>query len=134
MEAKMRKFVSLLTGAVLLAAVPAAAAPRLSPDAKLAQALEGRIAGEAVNCISLHGARSSQVIENSAIVYRSGGTLYVNRPRAGAESLNNWDAMLTRTFSSQLCSGDVIEIVDTATGHMRGLVFLGDFVPYKRAR
>lgn len=130
----MRKFVSLLAGATLLAAVPALAAPRLSSEAKLAQALEGRVAGEAVNCISLRGAGSSQIIENKAIVYRSGGTLYVNRPRLGADSLNRWDAQLTRSFSSRLCSGDVVEMIDPYSGHMRGLVFLGDFVPYKRAR
>ena len=130
----MGKFVSLLAGATLLAAVPALAAPRLSPEAQLAQAVEGRVAGEPVNCISLRGAGSSQIIENSAIVYRSGGTLYVNRPRAGADSLSNWDALLTRTFGSQLCSGDVVQMIDPSTGHMRGLVFLGDFVPYKRAR
>jgi len=130
----MRKSVSLLTLALLVAAAPAAAAPRLSPEAKLAQALEGRVAGEAVHCISLHRSQSSEVIKNSAILYRSGGTVYVNRPRAGAESLNNWDALLTRNIGSQLCSGDVVEMIDTTTGHMRGLVFLGEFVPYKRAR
>jgi hypothetical protein len=130
----MRKFVSLLGGAVLLAAVPASAVPRLSSEAKLARALEGRVAGEAVNCINLQRATSSQVIEKEAIVYRAGGTLYVNRPRAGADSLGGWDVLLTRTFSSQLCSGDVVELVDPSTGHMNGLVFLGEFVPYKRAR
>ena len=130
----MPKFVSLMVGAILFAAVPAAAAPRMSPDAKLARAIDGRVAGEAVNCINLRSSTSSQVIENSAIVYRSGGTLYVNRPRSGVDELNNWDALVTRSFSSQLCSGDVVELVDTATGTMRGLIFLGDFVPYKRAR
>ena len=130
----MRKSVSLLMGAVLAAAVPAAAAPRLSPEAKLAKAIEGRVEGRAVKCISLHRAGSTEIIENRAIVYRLGGTLYVNRPRAGADSLSTWDALLTRTFGSQLCSGDAVETIDPSTGQMRGLVFLGDFVPYKRAR
>ena len=130
----MRKLISLMVGAVLVAAVPAGAAPRLAPEAKLAQALEGRVAGEAVNCIHLRPGTSSQIIEKEAIVYRAGGTLYVNRPRSGAEGLNDWDALFTRTFSSQLCSGDVVQMIDPGTGMMRGLVFLGDFVPYKRAR
>lgn len=130
----MRKSVSLMVGAILVAAVPAVAAEKLAPEAQLAKAVEGRVAGEAVNCISLRPSGSSQVIQRSAIVYRTGGTLYVNRPRAGAESLSGWDTLLTRTFTSQLCSGDVVQVVDPSTGHMRGLVFLGEFVPYKRAR
>jgi hypothetical protein len=74
------------------------------------------------------------VIKNSAIIYDSGSTLYVNRPRAGAQSLDEQDILLTRTFSSQLCSGDVVEVIDGSSGMLRGLVFLGDFVPYKRTR
>ncbi|HEX8214191.1 MAG TPA: hypothetical protein VF582_01830 [Allosphingosinicella sp.] len=130
----MRKSVSLLVGAILAAAVPAAAAEKLAPEAQLARAVEGRVAGAPVHCISLRPTQSSEVITNSAIIYQSGSTLYVNRPRSGAQSLDDQDILLTRTFSSQLCSGDVVEVIDGSSGMMRGLVFLGEFVPYKRAR
>ena len=126
--------ISLLAGAILTGSVPASAKPRLAPEQRLAQAVEGRDRGEAVKCIALHRADHGQVIRDTAILYRSGSTLYVNRPRSGADSLNEWDILLTRTFSSRLCSGDVVEMIDSTTGSMRGLVFLGDFVPYKRPR
>jgi hypothetical protein len=118
----------------ILVAVPAAAAEKLAPEAQLSRAVEGRLAGAAVDCINLRPSGSHQIVEDSAIVYRTGSTLYVNRPRFGAQSLNAMDALVTRTFSSRLCSGDVVEVVDPTTGVLRGLVFLGEFVPYKRAR
>ena len=130
----MRKSVTLMLGAILVATVPAAAAEKLAPEAQLARAVEGRVAGQAVDCINLRPSGSHQIVEDSAIIYRTGSTLYVNRPRSGAQSLNQMDALLTRTFSSQLCSGDVVEVVDPVSGTMRGLVFLGEFVPYKRVR
>ena len=130
----MRRFVSLLIGSVLLAAAPAGAAPRLDPEQRLARAIEGRVAGEPVNCLNLRNIRSSQIIDRTAIIYDVGGTLYVNRPRSGAESLDQWDVLVTRPFGSQLCSIDVVQLYDTAARMQTGLVFLGDFVPYRRPR
>jgi hypothetical protein len=123
-----------MAGAILLAAAPAAAAPRLAPEAQLERAIEGRQAGQAIDCINLRYSGSTQIIDRSAIVYRSGGTLYVNRPSGGAQALNSWDALVTRTQSSQLCSGDAVEIMDIGTNTLRGIVILGEFVPYNRNR
>lgn len=121
-----------LIGAALLAAAPAAAA---SPEAELAAALEGHVAaGAPVDCVDLRQVRSTRIIQGTAIVYDTGRTLYVNRPRGGAESLSDWDMMVTRTPTGRLCSVDVVELRDRASPHMMsGLVFLGEFVPYRRA-
>ncbi len=129
----MRALVTLLAGTLLLA-TSASAAPRLSPEAKLARALDGRVAGEPVNCISLGRVRSSRIIDDTAILYEAGSTIYVNRPRAGRESLDRWDTLVTKLFTSQLCSTDVIHLYDTSARMQTGLVFLGEFVPYKRVR
>ena len=122
-----------------LAAAAAALAPAQarSPDPakgerQLAQTLEGRVAGEPVDCIDLHRVRSSRIINRTAIVYDSGGTLYVNRPRSGAESLKDWDIMVTRPFGSRLCRVDTVQMVSPGSHMLSGIVFLGDFVPYKR--
>ena len=129
----MRKYLPLLAASLLLGAGAAQARP-VDGEAELARALEGRVAGEPVNCISLYRARSSRVIPGTAIIYDSGGTIYVNRPRSGAESLNRWDALVTRTPSTQLCSIDTVQVVDLTSRMMTGIVFLGDFVPYRRVR
>ena len=126
---------------LILASAAAAFAPAQakSPDPakgerQLAQALDGRVAGEPVDCISLHRIRSSRIINRTAIVYDAGGTLYVNRPRAGASSLRDWDVMVTRPFGSRLCKVDTVQMVSPGSSMLSGIVFLGDFVPYKRVQ
>jgi hypothetical protein len=126
----MRKLLMTL-GAVAAVATPALAKP-LDGEAELAKAVAGRVAGAPVDCVNLRNVRSSQIIDRTAIVYDTGSTLYVNRPRAGRESLDRWDTLVTKTFSSDLCSIDVVQLWDSGSHMQSGLVFLGDFVPYKR--
>ena len=130
----MRTLAALLAGVLLLVAGAAPAGPRLSPEAQLAKALDGRVAGEPVNCISLNRVRSSQIIDDTAILYEAGSTIYVNRPRSGRESLDRWDTLVTKLFTSQLCSTDVVHLFDTSSRIQTGFVFLGEFVPYERVR
>jgi hypothetical protein len=122
----MRKLPFLLAGFAFVAA-PAVAGPRADPETRLARAVDGRIAGEPVDCISLHTVRSSRVID-------AGHTIYVNRPRAGAEALDSYDTLVTRTHGSRLCSIDRVEMLDGSTYRIRQPIFLGEFIPYRRAR
>ena len=110
------------------------AAPRLTPEQQLARKLEGRVAREPVRCIDTSRVVSSEIIRGIGIVYDAGSTIYVNRPDAGAESLHDSDILVTRTFGSQLCDNDVVHLVDPASRMGRGAVFLGKFVPYKKAK
>lgn len=130
----MRPLIPALFVAAAMVAVPASARERPTPEAKLAKLLEGRVAGEPQNCISLPSAQSSQVIDRTAIVYRVGSTLWVNRPDGGADSLDDDDILVTRTSSSQLCSIDTIELRDRAGHFYTGFVSLGKFVPYRRVK
>lgn len=130
----MKLFLALAAATAALATAAAPAAPRLSPEARLAKELDGRVAGEPVDCINLRSVRSSRIIDETAIVYEVGSTLYVNRPRSGRESLDNWDTMVVRPFGSQLCSIDTIKMIDPSSQMLTGIVFLGDFVPYRKPR
>lgn len=87
-----------------------------------------------VDCIDLHRIRGSRVINGTAIIYDAGNVLYVNRPENGAEELNQWDTMVTRTQTTRLCSIDTVTMVDPGSRSFSGVVFLGDFVPYRRVR
>ena len=129
---KMRRFVALTLSAIALAAAPLQAAPRLTGEAELARLTEGRVAGEPVKCVYLPQIRSSRIIDDTAIVYEAGRTIYVNRPRSGRESLDSWDTMVVKPFASHLCSIDVVQLYDPGSRMMSGLVFLGDFVPYRK--
>ena len=131
----MRRALSLLLACLAVAAAPAAAAKPVSGEARLARAIEGRVAGEPTDCIDLRDIRSSRIIADTAIVYEGpGNVLWVNRPRSGASSLDSWDVLVTNTHSSRLCSIDVVRLYDTAARMQTGFVFLGDFVPYRKPR
>ncbi len=118
------------------AAAPAAAEQRgdtvqARGEARLARALQARTAGTPQNCIRLNMARSSEVIPGTAIVYRQGSRLWVNRPN-GAEALDGDTILVTRTTLNQLCSIDIVNLVDRTSGIWRGSVGLNQFVPYDR--
>jgi hypothetical protein len=124
----------LTAGSLLLAGVATHAKPRLSPEEALAKKLEGRVAGTPVNCIYLPRMVQAQVYDNTAIAYESGGTIWVNRPQSGANLLDDDDIMLTTPFGSQLCSVDIVRMIDRNVGFWRGTVGLGQFVPYTRVK
>ena len=131
----MHRLIPAILAAAALAASPAVAAKeKRSPDEQLAKLLEGRVAGEPRDCISLPSIDSSQIIDKTAIVYRDGATLWVNRPRSGADSLNDDDVLVTKTTGSQLCSIDTVQLHDRSSHFWRGFVSLGEFVPYRKVK
>ena len=124
---------SLAVGAFGLAGA-ANAWPRLTGEEELAKTLKDRVAGKPVDCIYLPTIQSSRIIDRTAIVYDSGRTIYVNRPRGGAEQLNDSDVMVLNLHSSQLCSIDIIHLLDQTSHFQTGFVNLGEFVPYTRVK
>lgn len=119
-------------GAMLLAGAAADARPRLTGEEQLAKLLEGRVAGKPVNCIFLPNVQSSRVIDKTAIVYGSGTTIYVQRPKSGASSLDSNDILITQLTTSQLCNVDIVQLRDRNGFFFRGSVALDQFVPYTR--
>ena len=130
----MRTSLTLLAAAAAVISAPAAAGNGPDREAELAHAIGDRVAGPAVDCIDLHRVRGSHIIPGTAIVYDAGGVIYVNRPRNGAESMGPWDIMINRLQTSQLCSIDTVELVDQGSHMLSGIVFLGEFVPYRRVQ
>lgn len=119
-------------GALLLAGAAADARPRLTGEEQLAKLLDGRVAGKPVNCITLRNVQSSQVIDKTAIVYGSGSTIYVQRPKSGASSLDSNDILVTQLTTSQLCNIDIVQLRDRNGWFFRGSVSLDQFVPYTK--
>ena len=105
-------------------------APRDRGEARLAAMLAGRVAGEPRSCISAFDANRMQVIDQTAIVYDAGKTIWVSRP-SDPKSLNSDDIVVIKRTGSQLCKQDVIRTVDRVNHFTTGVVFLGDFVPYE---
>lgn len=130
----MHKIIAAIAAAATLLAAPAAdARPKQSGEEELAKLLKDREAGKPVNCIPSSQASETRVIDKTAIVYRIGGTLYVNRP-VNADQLDDDDVLVTKLFGSQLCSLDTVQLHDRSNFFWSGFVGLREFVPYRKVK
>jgi hypothetical protein len=103
--------------------------------AKLSDSLDGfdgRVAGKPVDCIDMQRIDGTEIVDGTAIVYRDGSRIYVNRPAMGRQSLRDDDILLTHTWSSQLCNIDTVRLLDRVSRFEHGFVGLGKFVPYTK--
>lgn len=131
---------SALASLTLLAGQPAFAEEDAKPaetemsegEKRLAELLEGRVAGEPVNCIrSLLNDRLT-VIDETAYVYGRGRTIYVQRTQ-NPEQIDRRETLVSRRFNgNQVCRQDVITTIDPVLGFFTGAVFFTEFVPYTR--
>lgn len=109
-------------------------APPSKGEKRLAKLLEGRVAGEPLNCIYTQPRQRMQTIDKTAYVYGSGATIYVQRTNAPS-SIDDSDALVINRFNpSQLCRTDIATTIDPVTGIFSGAVFFEDFVPYTRVK
>lgn len=104
---------------------------------KLAKLLEGRTAGQPIDCIETRKIITTEVFTGTAIVYRLRGsqTLYVNTPTVGADTLSSSNLLQTQG-APQLCEGAPLFGMDNggrgAGPGYNGGVTLGGFVPYDK--
>ncbi len=118
-----------------LAACSTASVPeQRSPDAQARynQLLAGKSAGEPVRCLPNYRTRDMVVIDDNTILFRDGSTVYVNHPLGGCGRLGRGNsALVTKTFNSQLCRGDISQVIDPTSGVIAGSCAMGDFIPYR---
>jgi hypothetical protein len=129
----MRKLAIALATVTALLAVPTAvsAKPKLTGEERLAKIIGDRVPGEPVSCISQWQTRDMEVVDKTALVYKNGGTIWVNRPRNAAD-LDDDDVLVTKLHGSQFCSLDIVQTYERSGHFWNGFVSLGEFVPYKR--
>lgn len=118
--------------AIVLGATTAQAETRQERgEARLAELIEGRTAGEPQSCVTAYRSNDIQVIPYVGIVYDAGDTVYVARATR-PERLRDSDVPVFERFGSQLCKTDVIRTIDRHAGFTTGALFLEDFVPYTK--
>jgi hypothetical protein len=100
-------------------------------EARLAKLLEGRVPGKPESCITALSDNRLQFYDRTAVVYDAGDTIWVSRP-TDPRSLDTRDVVVIRRTGSQLCKQDIIRTVDRTSGITTGVVFLENFVPYRR--
>ena len=103
--------------------------------AKLAKALAGRAPGVPVSCIGNMRGSDMRIIDDRTILFRQGGTVYVQKPSGGCNGLGSGNyTLLTRLHgTSRLCRGQIGEVVDPVSGFTYGSCVFSDFVPYRKA-
>jgi hypothetical protein len=126
---------TILASAGLLASCATTGTPEpRSPKAvaELASYLEGRVPGKPVSCLPTYRRQDMVVIDENTILFRDGANrVWRNDLRGPCGSLGRpGTALLTRQFSSSLCSGEIAQVIDTSQGFVVGSCSLGDFVPY----
>jgi len=130
----MRKIMAALAlSALVLGGTAVEAKEKKTGEEKLAELLDGRIAGEPASCISTSRSDRLKVIDETAIVYDAGDTIWVNRTKNPSDLDWNDTLVINRLSTQQLCRLDQVTTIDQGSGFFSGVVFLEDFVPYKKA-
>ncbi len=113
-------------------ASPASDAASVKAEAEITRILAGRVPGKPVSCIPLTNLGPSQTVDRTAIIYGQGRTLYLNRLPNGCPGLTHFTYPVVKTSLSELCSADILTIVDQGSHMTMGSCGLGEFVPYTK--
>lgn len=105
----MARIIPLVLGCAMLAtpvlageAGDSADAPALSEGEKeLAAMLEGYEAGEPVSCLSATQRDRMQIVDDTALVFKDRGTIYVNRT-SDPRFISDFDVPVFRVFGSNI--------------------------------
>src|SRR4029453_18694729 len=135
---RFAKLVTLATasGFVLASCSTAPAEQARSPRAadELGDVMPGRVAGKPERCIPNDSSVQMEVVDDWTILFRDGGTLYVQNPPGGCTGIGNRSrTLVTRQFGSQICEGDVNHLIDLRTGMGASTCLFGPFIPYRKA-
>lgn len=134
----MRNFVPILlvgSFAACTAVPPKAPMVDQKAQARLAQLIDGKVAGKPQSCLPTYSSNDMVTIDDYTIAFRDGANrVWINKPAGGCNLLSAGPyALVTRSFgSSGMCQGDIAQVVDTLSGSVVGSCVIGEFVPYTR--
>lgn len=134
----MRSLASLILVAAVAgcnAGPPPPAAPLTAKQQdRLNQLLADKTPGAPQSCVPNWRAHDMVVIDDDTIIFRdSPGRVWLQKPQNPCNLLSAGPyALVTRTSTSQLCRGDIAQVVDTMSGANVGTCVMGDFIPYAR--
>lgn len=99
---------------------------------RLEKELAGKVAGEPTACINRLPQSDLRVISDSVLLYRvSSRLIYRNDVIGRCTGLQRGDTLITQSYSSQICRGDIARVADLSVGTVTGSCALGDFIPYR---
>lgn len=120
---------ALAVGASAKTPQPAQLDPKEAKE--LASALDGKVAGKPVTCVSTFRGNNLHAIGDHTLVYRISKKLtYRNDLQGSCHGLRFGDALVLKVWGDQYCRGDIAHAVNLQSGTLNGTCVLGDFVPY----
>lgn len=118
--------------AVAGVAAPAASIDRSTADEVFAKATAGLVPGQPVDCINERLPSAQLEAAGPRLIYKVNKNLvYVNETAGGCENVARGDALVTKSFTSRLCRGDIARTVDLPANITTGSCALGSFIPYR---
>ena len=103
-------------------------------EARLQEELAGLVVtGQPTSCIPNWRADQMIVIDDDTILFRDGpNRIWRNETRGNCNMLDRGYTLVIRQTGSQLCSGEIGQVVDLQSGVSGGSCVLGEFVAYNR--
>jgi hypothetical protein len=123
----------LVAGSAALSADNGYRAKQEAKDqAELTKALAGLTPGKPTSCIEQRRITDTQRIGDTILYKYSRREVYRADTNGGCFGLRRGDAIISRTPSNQLCSGDILTTVDLVSHINSGSCTIHEFVPYRR--
>ena len=134
----MRTTIMILATGISLSACaiqnsPAAEKKAASEAVRLEVALAGRVAGKAQSCLPPRSTNGPESFGETTLLFHSGNVIYRTETSGSCGRAGRDDILITQTFSSSLCRGDISRTVDRISQSPSGSCAMGDFVPYRKS-
>lgn len=102
-------------------------------SSQAARLLKGKVAGEPVSCLSAFQADRPVSLSNGGVAYRVSSSLAYVQDFGGqcAGVLDDNSFLVRRSTMTQLCSGDIAEVISRPDNFPVGSCVYSDFVPYR---
>lgn len=101
---------------------------------RLAQALDGLVAGPPQRCMPSFRGNDYEIVDRGTILFKNGRDLvFRNDPEGGCQGLDGSRSILVSSFGSDYCRGDLVRVLDRTTGAAVGTCSFSDFIPYTRS-
>lgn len=104
----------------------------VAEQAQLDKALAGLVPGKPQDCLYQRTGYDTQRVGDKILYKRSRSEIYVTDTGGGCFGLRNGDAIVTKSYTSQLCRGDIVRTVDLTSRFPTGSCTFGEFVPYRK--
>lgn len=130
-------YLGLMAGVLACGAVAQDTAKDEKVQAALTKELAGLTPGQPQGCLNTFETRNASTKSfGDVLVYRTSGSRRFVTTTTGCTDVggNGDNILVTSTFSTQLCRGDIATTIDRTSHFPTGSCSFGDFVPYTRAK